>query len=100
MATLVRPVVIDNCQDPVSAYPHDRQLQEFVSRGIQKNRKLVFKIELPGQRCYDLLRLLDEVGIETLCPLTMRECVRLGDTIMEQLRAQGFYGEGISPCGT
>ena len=74
------------------AYPHDRQMQEIVTAGIRKNRKLKFTIELEGEFYYCLLQRLDKQALETDSILDLRECMRLSDRIMEQLRAQGFYG--------
>jgi hypothetical protein len=74
------------------AYPHDRQMQELVTRGIKANGKKKFKIELEGEVYYDLLKRLDKEALETDSIMDLRECMHLADRIMEQLRAQGFYG--------
>lgn len=78
---------------PHVAYPHDRQMQELVTAGIKRNRKVTFKIEFPGARFYDLLQVLDKIALQTDSVIEMRECVHLSDEIAAQLRAQGFYGE-------
>jgi hypothetical protein len=77
---------------PHVTYPHDRQMQELVSAGIKRNRNKIFKIELRGEFYYDLMGQLDRRGLDTLSIIEMRQCVHLTDRIMEQLRAQGFYG--------
>lgn len=79
-------------EQPQIAHPHDRQLQEIVSAGIKKNRKLKFKVELEGGFYYRLLQQLDQRALATDCIIDLRECMHLADRIMEQLRAQGFYG--------
>jgi hypothetical protein len=84
--------IVDGGTGPDIAYPHDRQLQEFVSAGIKRNGRKVFRIELQGQYFYDLLKVLDDLALKTESILDLREAVRLSDRIAEQLRAQGFYG--------
>lgn len=79
-------------EQPQIAHPHDRQLQELVSAGIKRNGNLIWKIELKGLVFYELLQILDQQALKTDSILELRQCVRLTDRIMEQLRAHGFYG--------
>jgi hypothetical protein len=72
-------------------------MQELVSAGIKRNRKITFKIEFVGTRFYELLSVLDKIALQTDSILELRECVHLVDEIMVQLRTQGFYGKPEAP---
>jgi hypothetical protein len=64
----------------------------FITPYRAGGRVLLHPIELEGEFYYTLLQRLDKIALDTDSILDLRECMRLSDRIMEQLRAQGFYG--------
>ncbi len=68
----------------------DPALHNLATNGIARNRKRQFHIDLPGSKFNTLITLLDAIALDTKSILILRDCVHLGDEIMDQLREQGF----------
>lgn len=60
------------------------------TKGIRRNRALLFRFELTGREIYDLLALLEDRAVAETSYLRVRQAVYFAERVREQARREGF----------